>query len=119
MTDTLPSPLGVLADASPTNSSVGVYVHVPFCTRRCEYCSFNTAPVDDRDVVSRYLGAFKREIELLGAAPWARDLTVETIFFGGGTPSLLEVGEMAAVMGALRGAFAVDADAEVTVECNP
>lgn len=94
-------------------------MHVPFCTRRCEYCSFNTAPVDDRHVVSRYLRALEREIELLGTAPWARGLTVETIFLGGGTPSLLEVDEMEAVMEGLRGAFAVDADAEITVECNP
>ena len=119
MTETLASPHGVLAEAAPINASVGVYVHVPFCTRRCEYCSFNTAPVDDRDAVTRYLGALGREIELLGAASWAHGLTVETIFFGGGTPSLLEVGEMEAVMGALRGAFDVDADAEITVECNP
>jgi oxygen-independent coproporphyrinogen-3 oxidase len=119
MTEIAQSSLGVLAAAAPTSSAVGVYVHVPFCTRRCEYCSFNTAPIDDRDVVSRYLRALAREIELLGAAPWARALRVETIFLGGGTPSLLEVGEMAAVMGALRGAFAVDADAEITVECNP
>src|SRR5438309_6907314 len=112
MTETLASSLGVLAEAAPINSAVGVYVHVPFCTRRCEYCSFNTAPIDDRDVVSRYLRALAREIELLGTAPWASGLTVETIFLGGGTPSLLEVDEMAAVIGALRGAFAVDADAE-------
>jgi len=113
------SALGPLADVRPNNRSVGVYVHVPFCTRRCEYCSFNTAPVTDRDVVSRYLAALGREIELLGTAAWARDVGVETIFFGGGTPSLLEVAEMAAVLETLGQAFAVDADAEVTVECNP
>jgi len=113
------SPLAVLADVSPSHSTLGVYVHVPFCTRRCEYCSFNTAPVDDRHVVSRYLTALGREIELLGAAPWARTAAVETVFLGGGTPSLLEVGQMEAVLGALRRAFTVDADAEVTVECNP
>ena len=119
MTEIAQSSLGVLAAAAPTSSAVGGYVHVPFCTRRCEYCSFNTAPIDDRDVVARYLRALAREIELLGTAPWARALRVETIFLGGGTPSLLEVDEMAAVMRALRGAFAVDEDAEVTVECNP
>ena len=115
----MPSALGVLAELSPVHASVGVYVHVPFCTRRCEYCSFNTAPVDDREVVSRYLAALRQEIELLGAAPWAWGVTVETIFLGGGTPSLLEVGEMEAVLGALGRAFTVVGDAEVTVECNP
>jgi oxygen-independent coproporphyrinogen-3 oxidase len=94
-------------------------VHVPFCTRRCEYCSFNTAPIDDRDVVSRYLEALGREIGLLGAAGWASGLRVETIFFGGGTPSLLDVGEMEEVLESLRRAFDVEPDAEITVECNP
>jgi oxygen-independent coproporphyrinogen-3 oxidase len=113
------SALGPLAEVSPTNSAVGVYVHVPFCTRRCEYCSFNTAPVSDRDVVSRYLAALAREIELLGATPWASRFRVETVFLGGGTPSLLEASEMAAVLEGLRRALTVESDAEVTVECNP
>ena len=104
---------------SPTDASVGMYVHVPFCTRRCEYCSFNTAPIDDRDVVSRYLAALGREIELLGGAPWAPGVTVETVFFGGGTPSLLAAREMEAVLAALRRAFVVEPGAEITVECNP
>jgi oxygen-independent coproporphyrinogen-3 oxidase len=118
---TLPftSPSGVLADVAPTNLSVGIYVHVPFCTRRCEYCSFNTAPISGRAVVSRFLAALVSEIGLLEAIPWARDLRVETIFLGGGTPSLLETTEMATVLDALRRAFAVDHAAEVTVECNP
>jgi oxygen-independent coproporphyrinogen-3 oxidase len=104
---------------SPAGESIGVYVHVPFCTRRCEYCSFNTAPLVDRAGVTRYLAALSREVDLLASAAWAHAVRVEAIFFGGGTPSLLAAGEMAAVLGALRGAFAVDADAEVTVECNP
>lgn len=113
------SPLGVLEEVSPANPSIGVYVHVPFCTRRCEYCSFNTAPVSDRDGVSRFVGALGREIALAGRVGWARRVSVETIFLGGGTPSLLEAREMAAVLDALRRAFSVDGDAEVTVECNP
>ena len=122
MATTFPSPAGRLAPLptlSPSHSSVGVYVHVPFCTRRCEYCSFNTAPVDDREVVARYVTAVVREIEGLGAAPWAPGLTVETIFFGGGTPSLLAVSEMETVLGALGRTFALEREAEITVECNP
>jgi len=94
-------------------------VHVPFCTRRCEYCSFNTAPIGERGVVTRFLAALANEIGWLGDAPWARGLRVETVFLGGGTPSLLEVGEMAEVIAAIRHAFVVDVDAEITVECNP
>lgn len=113
------APLGVLADVSPTNASVGIYVHVPFCTRRCEYCSFNTAPVSAREVVSQFLLALVKEIELLGGVAWARGVRVETVFFGGGTPSLLEATEMAAVLDALRRTFVVERDTEITVECNP
>ena len=96
-----------------------MYVHVPFCAKRCDYCSFNTAALGARDVVTRYLRALRREIALLATAAWARRLRVETIFFGGGTPSLMEADEMAAVLDALRGAFAVEDGAEITVECNP
>jgi oxygen-independent coproporphyrinogen-3 oxidase len=113
------SPLGPLAEVAPMSRSVGVYVHVPFCTRRCEYCSFNTAPMADRAGVTRYVGAVRREIELVSGAPWARGLGVGTVFFGGGTPSLLEPGELAAIVDALRTTFVLAADAEVTVECNP
>jgi len=104
---------------APASRSVGVYVHVPFCTKRCDYCSFNTAALGGRDVVTRYLRALRREIALLATAAWARRIRVETIFFGGGTPSLLEADEMAAVLDALRGVFAVEDDAEISVECNP
>jgi putative oxygen-independent coproporphyrinogen III oxidase len=113
------TPLGVLADASPTGRSVGVYVHVPFCTRRCEYCSFNTAPLGDRAEVTRFVEAVRREIALLARAPWAGAVRVGTVFFGGGTPSLLEPAELAALLDALRASVAVDGDAEITVECNP
>jgi len=113
------SALGPLTETVPTSRSVGVYVHVPFCTRRCEYCSFNTAPMTDRAGVTRYVAAVRREVELVSGAPWARGLGVATVFFGGGTPSLLEPGELATIIDALRAAFALDADAEVTVECNP
>ena len=113
------SPLGELADVVPTSRIVGVYVHVPFCTRRCEYCSFNTAPMVDRAGVRRYVAALVREIELLSQASWAGGVRIGTVFFGGGTPSLLEPAELAVILDTLRGRFAVDVEAEVTVECNP
>ncbi len=112
------SPFGPLADVIPTGRSVGVYVHVPFCVKRCDYCSFNTAPLQDGGM-PRYLGALQREIALLKQLPWADQLTVPTIFFGGGTPSLLEPAALAGILDALRTALAVDSDAEITVEANP
>jgi oxygen-independent coproporphyrinogen-3 oxidase len=117
-TDLAPDPLGVLAEAAPVDRAVGLYVHVPFCIARCHYCSFNTAPLAEGGM-ARYLRALHREIDLAAAAPWAPGIAVETIFLGGGTPSLLEPDEMAALLDHARAGFAVRGDAEVTVECNP
>ena len=69
--------------------------------------------------MGRYLEALRREIALLGALPWASRIRLATIFFGGGTPSLLEADELAAVLDGIRAGFDVVADAEITVECNP
>jgi oxygen-independent coproporphyrinogen III oxidase len=107
-----------LVDNAPNARELGLYVHVPFCAKRCGYCSFNTAPLED-GAMGRYLEALRREIALLGALPWASRIRLATIFFGGGTPSLLEADELAAVLDGIRAGFDVVADAEITVECNP
>jgi oxygen-independent coproporphyrinogen-3 oxidase len=108
----------VVAENAPEADELGLYVHVPFCTKRCGYCSFNTAPVED-GAMARYLEALHREIDLLGALPWASRVRLATIFLGGGTPSLLAAEELAAMLARVRARFAVAADAEITVECNP
>jgi len=71
---------GLLAANSPEAGELGLYVHVPFCAKRCGYCSFNTAPLED-GAMARYLGAVRREIALLGALPWASRIRLGTIFF--------------------------------------
>jgi oxygen-independent coproporphyrinogen-3 oxidase len=93
-------------------------VHVPFCTQRCGYCSFSTGPWDPART-RRYLRALKAEIARVAEAPWAGAVIIDTIFLGGGTPSLLEADELAEILGRLRAGFAVRADAEITAECNP
>jgi oxygen-independent coproporphyrinogen-3 oxidase len=111
--------LGVLAETSPRRRSLGLYIHVPFCAKRCHYCSFNTAPLERAGEMRRYLDAARRETALLATAAWAPGIGIETIFFGGGTPSLLEPEDLAALLDTVRAGFAVAADVEVTVECNP
>jgi oxygen-independent coproporphyrinogen-3 oxidase len=69
--------------------------------------------------MARYVAAARREVEVLATAGWARDIEIQTIFFGGGTPSLLEPDDMASMLDAVRSWFAVAAGAEITVECNP
>ncbi|HEU4367299.1 MAG TPA: radical SAM family heme chaperone HemW [Methylomirabilota bacterium] len=113
------APLGVLAQTTPRNQVLGLYVHVPFCAKRCYYCSFNTAPLERPEDVERYLRAAGREIRLLGRAAWARGISIGTIFLGGGTPSLLEPDSLAALLEAVRESFVVAPETEITVECNP
>jgi oxygen-independent coproporphyrinogen-3 oxidase len=91
---------------------LGVYVHVPFCSSICNYCNFNRG-LFDAALKERYVAALEREIRGSGAAP------ADTIFFGGGTPSLLEPHEIGRLITACRETFDVAADAEITLETNP
>ena len=97
---------------------LGVYLHIPFCRQRCSYCSFNTGPYRPA-AMDRFHSALLDEIDLVGEAAWAGDVTIGTVFFGGGTPSLLEPIELETILDRLRKRFALDPGAEVTVECNP
>jgi len=93
----------------------GIYIHIPFCIQKCAYCDFVTAPFHEPKVPA-FLDALHREIELrAGSAPEA----ATSVFFGGGTPSLLRSDQMRELMSRLRQSFAIATDAEITVEANP
>jgi len=107
----------------------GVYVHVPFCATRCGYCDFNTYTASDLGLTSisatqdpaspaSWLEGLRRELDLaarvLGGPPPA-----DTVFLGGGTPSLLGADGLVAVLDAVRASFGLRAGAEVTTEANP
>jgi oxygen-independent coproporphyrinogen-3 oxidase len=92
---------------------LGIYVHVPFCSAICNYCNFNRGLFDEA-LKTRYVDAVCREIRLRGEPAGA-----DTIFFGGGTPSLLTPADIASIIGACRDAFELAPDAEVTLEANP
>jgi oxygen-independent coproporphyrinogen-3 oxidase len=89
-----------------------LYIHVPFCAQKCAYCAFYSEP-SGGDLINRYVGALIRELELV-----ANDLKPRTIFFGGGTPSLLNLRQWGRILGALQRLNLLEAD-EFTVECNP
>jgi oxygen-independent coproporphyrinogen-3 oxidase len=100
---------------------LGLYVHIPFCAAICNYCNFNRG-LFDAGLKERYVAALMQEIR--GAAPGsgsggAGGDAADTIYFGGGTPSLLEPADVAAIIGSCRDAYAVAADAEITLEANP
>lgn len=92
---------------------LGLYIHVPFCAAICNYCNFNRG-LFDAGLKDRYVSAVLREIRQSGDGAAA-----DTVYFGGGTPSLLEPSEIRHIVGACRDAFAVTSDAEVTLEANP
>ncbi len=92
---------------------LGLYLHVPFCSSICPYCNFNRG-LFDAGLKDRYVAALEQEILSAG-----RGEAADTIYFGGGTPSLLEPGEIGRLVAACRHAFDVSADAEVTLEANP
>ena len=92
----------------------GLYIHIPFCSAICNYCNFNRSLFDSA-LKERYLLALEKEIRASRFAGAAAD----TVFFGGGTPSLLEPSEIARILDACRSAFDLAADAEVTLETNP
>lgn len=95
---------------------LGLYIHIPFCAAICNYCNFNRG-LFDADLKRRYVDALVAEIR---ASVRASDPEVaDTIYFGGGTPSLLSGDDVARIVGACRESFALAADTEVTLEANP
>jgi oxygen-independent coproporphyrinogen-3 oxidase len=93
---------------------LGLYIHIPFCAAICNYCNFNRGLLDG-DLKRRYVDALVTEIR--AAAEPATP--VDTIYFGGGTPSLLSDGEVQRILEACRGSFSVVDDHEITLEANP
>jgi len=107
-----------LGEWAPRAARLGAYLHLPFCVSRCGYCSFNTAPYS-APALARFLPALEREITLCGQAPWAATRRLDTVFLGGGTPSLASPAEVGRLLAGLRSALGIEAGAEITVECNP
>jgi oxygen-independent coproporphyrinogen-3 oxidase len=92
----------------------GIYIHIPFCVAKCHYCDFASRPLA-AGALEPYLAALEREI---AAAPEA-GRRVGTVFFGGGTPSLLSGAQLGGLLQAVHAAFAVEAGAEISIEANP
>ena len=100
-------------------SPLSVYLHIPFCVHRCAYCDFNTY-AGQEDSIPAYVDALIREIRFVAGRDGQLPIpSCHTIFFGGGTPSLLSRPQVASVMDALRLAFAFSKNLEATLEANP
>jgi len=98
-------------------SGLGVYIHVPFCKRKCNYCDFCSYTDRDGTVMRAYVRELCRRISEF--ADSHKDSTVDTVYLGGGTPSLLPAECFGQIMDTLRASFDLSVGAEITVECNP
>lgn len=99
------------------NSEYSLYLHVPFCVHRCAYCDFNTYAGQD-DSIPAYVDALCNEIEFVGNSA-TEMVTLGTVFFGGGTPSLLSLKQFKSILNTIRHSFNLLNDAEITIEANP
>jgi oxygen-independent coproporphyrinogen III oxidase len=102
----------------PIGERYGLYVHCLFCRTRCPYCDFNVA-IFREDRVPTFLTALRAEVQRYADLPWAGRVPAISLFFGGGTPSLLPPAAIAEIVVAARASLGLAPDAEVTLEANP
>lgn len=95
---------------------LSLYIHIPFCVRKCNYCDFLSAPCDE-ETKQKYVESLCREME--ERAKEFQDRKVDTVFLGGGTPSILEKKQMEQIMVSLRSSFQILPNAEISMEMNP
>ncbi len=105
--------------ADCTRPPLGLYVHIPFCAHRCEYCYYLSYAVETRPQMDEYVEAVLRELTLYRHAPAFAGRSVDFVYFGGGTPSLLPADTLARLLREMQTLFPWDAAEEVTFECAP
>lgn len=98
-----------------TLPSLGLYLHIPFCVKKCDYCDFYS--VTDAALMDAYTDALVREIRLYGEK--AAGYVTDTVYLGGGTPSYLGEARLCRILRAVREHFSLAENAEITIECNP
>jgi oxygen-independent coproporphyrinogen-3 oxidase len=103
---------------SGSADSLSIYLHIPFCKSRCTYCAFNTY-TGLESVIPAYLSALSAEMEAASPRFSGDPTSAHTLYFGGGTPSLLEPEQVSTLIDTARGCFHLQADAEITLEINP
>jgi len=96
---------------------LSLYIHVPWCARKCPYCDFNSHEARGALPEARYVAALIADLEQALPEVWGR--RVYTVFFGGGTPSLFSAQAIDSILAAVRSRLALAADAEITLEANP
>ncbi|MDT8316625.1 MAG: radical SAM family heme chaperone HemW [bacterium] len=96
---------------------IGIYLHIPYCIKKCSYCAFNSIP--SNGVSKPYLQAMDKEIDRASTLFNLKEYLVDTLYFGGGTPSLLTPGEVKGLLRRVDASYKLAEDAEMTLELNP
>ena len=99
------------------DSPLGIYIHIPFCVQKCKYCDFTSFANQCSETKSQYVEALKKDISL--AAQHLKNKTVDSIYFGGGTPTCLSPDDISDVIKTVFDSYNVSRDTEITAECNP
>lgn len=94
----------------------GIYCHIPFCVKKCAYCDFNSRACQDENTIDRYFQALKKEILLFSPN---QKIAVDSIYFGGGTPSAVAASKIKDLMTVFKNEFALSKESEITIEVNP
>jgi len=105
-----------LRTPNPEPKTLGLYIHIPFCARRCPYCDFAISVGAKDDFKERYLAALKRELEIRAKSTFEE---IQTINLGGGTPTALSIFQLQDLMKTIRRLFSIADDAEISIEGNP
>ena len=106
-------------NAPPADVPLGLYLHIPFCRKRCKFCYFRVYTDKRADEIESYLAALENEIKLVSALPVIGNRPIRFVYFGGGTPSFLSVKQLRSLFGRLRQHIQWDKAEEVTFECEP
>jgi oxygen-independent coproporphyrinogen III oxidase len=107
------------ADVWGARRRIGLYLHVPFCEEKCDYCPYAVRAKQPQEKIKQYVDALKREVEICGQLPSMRAAEVTSIYFGGGSPSILENEWLLDLNQAIRSHFDIATNAEYTLEMNP
>ena len=100
------------------SAPLGLYIHIPFCRRRCDFCAFYLEIHRDSRA-DTFIQSLKHEIELSAQQHVAADRPIQSVYFGGGTPTVLQTTQLGAILSAIRTHFILTADCEITVEAHP
>jgi oxygen-independent coproporphyrinogen-3 oxidase len=120
--DVLPeiNPSKIYSNKSPKFSrEIALYLHLPFCTGKCLYCSYVTLPKQPKKFIDVYLEAVEKEISLLLQYPNLQNITVNSTYIGGGTPTYLSTDQLERVLKLLKSKFKIKKGAEITMEVGP